>query len=246
MKTKKLLLMFLSVLMLLSCFFALNNTYAGALSGFGKIISNQPVNAPKNIPDALKFYYSNHNFNALLLIFKKHPKQASKITTDHNILHLIAGAAKQNDKVVAEIIYIALKYNKHLKPNYQGTVIANSEYKKRCFISATSIHYVTPIFMAAVNNLKLVYRVLNNNKANPNITSIIYHDKVVNSNNLGIMASCIYVSYKNTLSAKMAKVDIESGRGISLHYYSSTAGNGVSHNRNFLNVPLIWHFGNIN
>ncbi|RZD14300.1 MAG: hypothetical protein EVJ47_06440 [Candidatus Acidulodesulfobacterium ferriphilum] len=245
MKTKKLLLILLPVLLLLTCF-SLNNTYAGVLSGFGKIISNQPINIPKNVPDALKLYYHNHNFNALLLIFKKHPNQASKITTNHDVLHLIAGASKQNDKVAAEIIYIAFKYNKHLKPNHQGTVTANSEYKKRCFISATSIHYVTPIFMAAVNNLKIVYRVLISYGANPNVTSIIYHNKVVNSNNFGIMASCIYVSYKNTLSAKMANADIESGRGISLHYYSSTAGNGVSHNRNFLNVPLIWHFGNIN
>ncbi|MHB8231939.1 MAG: hypothetical protein ACYDDB_03445 [bacterium] len=246
MKTRKLLLMFLAVLALLSCFFVSNNAYAGALSGFGQIISNQPVNKPKNIPYALKLYYHNHNFNALLLIFKKHPKQASKLTTDHDILHLIAKSRKQNDKVTAEIIYIAFKYNKHLKPNYQGTVIANSEYKKRCFNSATSIHYATPIFMAAVNNLRLVYRVLNSYRANPDITSIIYHNRVVNSNNFSIMASCIYASYKNTLSAKMAKADIESGRGISLHYYSSTAGNGVSHNRNFLNVPLTWRLGNIN
>lgn len=99
--------------------------------------------------------------------------------------------------------------------------------------------------MAAVNNLKIVYKVLISYGVNPNVTSIIYHNKVVNSNNFWIMMSCIYVSYKNILSAKMAYVDIESGRGISLHY-SSTAGNGVSHNINFLNVPLIWHFGNIN
>ena len=246
MKIKKLLSTFLSVLMFLSIFFLPRNAYAGVLSGFGKIISNQPLNIPKNVPDALKLYYHNHNFNALLSIFKKHPKQASEITTNHDVLHLIAGTTKKHDKIAAEIIYIALKYNKHLNLNYQGTVIVNSEYKKRCIISATSIHYATPIFMAAINNLKLIYRVLKNYKANSNMTSIIYHNKVINSNNYNILASCIYVSYKNTLSAKMAKADIESGRGISLHYYSSTAGNGVSHNRNFLNVPLIWRFGNIN
>ena len=67
----------------------------GVLSGFKSIISNQPLQKPKNIHDALNIYYKARNFKSLLAVFKKHPNQASKLTTNHSILHLIANSGKK-------------------------------------------------------------------------------------------------------------------------------------------------------
>ncbi len=221
------------------------NAGSGALNGFGSIISNQSNYKPKNIKDALNFYYKTHNFESMLSVYIKHPNQASKLTTNHFILHFIASAGMKDDMEVAKIIYIAFKYNKHLNPNYQGTVIINPEYLKRCSVSTTSIHWVTPIFMAAVNNLKIAYKVLTDYKANPDITSIIHHNKIVNTNSIGgfrYAASCSYAFYKTTLSAKEAKMYISFNRGIGLNYNSTTGPKGVSFLRNVFSVPTTWDF----
>lgn len=221
-----------------------NNVGAGALNGFGNIMSNQPIHKPKNIKDALNVYCKTGNFKALLSVFIKHPKQASKLTTNSSILHLIANSRKQDDMTVAKIVYIAFKYNNRLNPNYQGTVIINPQYKKRCQVFTTSIHWVTPIFMAAINNLKVVYKVLVSYKANQNITSIIHHNKVFNANTLfgvRVTPSCSYVTYKTTLSAEEAKLDISLNHGVELNYKWTTGPKGTLIG-NVFRAPSTWNF----